>query len=115
MERDKYLTEAMGGCWHETRFTGDSIHIPLEEKCVKCGVVTAREGDFNRLDQDNNDFSTPDGFFKLWDWAINQKWWVWFWDEKFNTKEFDYQVVINHINPDNFANAIYDFLKEREE
>lgn len=58
-ERDKFLTKAMGECWHECDW-GQTI-------CKHCGRTNdPRYFDF---DQENRTFSTPDGFFKLWNWA----------------------------------------------
>ena len=50
------------------------------------------------------DFSTWEGFGKLWEWAIEQEWWYEFWIEQEWSKP----------NLKNFANAIYKFLKEKE-
>ena len=62
-ERDHFLTETMGGCWHQydpnkpviiLRFTG--------YRCKKCGEFFFT----------NNDFSTMEDFMKLLDWANDQ-------------------------------------------
>ncbi len=59
-ERDRFLTHAMGGCWHEdgggepvTMFTLKG-HI-----CSKCGLFYTTR----------NDFSTLEDFLKLYEWA----------------------------------------------
>jgi len=61
-DRDRFLTEAMGGCWHEdgggksvTKFTLKG-HV-----CSKCGLFYSAA----------NDFSTPEDFMKLHQWAKN--------------------------------------------
>ena len=93
-ERDKFLTEAMEECWHE--FIVDNSSIEWDERttfdeadaiCSKCNehCKTWREdrtgyailGDKHLVWQFPsyvyNNFSTPDGFFKLWDWVSNQE------------------------------------------
>jgi hypothetical protein len=62
-ERDHFLTETMGSCWHDydpnkpvkiMRFTG--------YRCKKCGEFFFT----------NNDFSTMEDFMKLLAWANDQ-------------------------------------------
>jgi hypothetical protein len=62
-ERDHFLTDTMGACWHEydphkpvrfLRFTG--------YQCKKCGNFFFA----------NNDFSTMEDFMKLLNWANEQ-------------------------------------------
>lgn len=115
MSRDKYLTEAMGLCWHEYN----------EDKwgCFKCGVnaymikghwlgTPKGHSIFKPI---NPDFSTWQGFGTLWEFAIKQEWW------------FQFKVRNNHIpnhklygfnldliNPDKFADALFSFLKEKD-
>lgn len=96
-ERDKRLTEAMGECWHEKK----PVLVP---QCIKCF----------KTDYVQNDFSTPDGFFKLWNWAQGQEWWRKFqhYHEGF-TVNVDYFFHEDIINPDRFADAVDKFLQER--
>ena len=104
-ERDKYLTEAMGECWHED--------FPV---CIKCGVIY----DITVWEEDRVDFSSAEGFFKLWSWVQVQSWF-----ESFMCKYGSVSYVTfsggkvdsmhlntNLINPDRFANTVYEFLKE---
>jgi hypothetical protein len=91
---------------------------------------------------DRPDFFTWPGFGKLWNWASGEKWWDEFWDEIFEKADEEYMEhtgslsrpqgrPINHsyfwqtylvgifkghclINPERFATAVYEFLKERE-
>ena len=50
----KRLVEAVGGCWHETgKITGDSLHIPLQGRCLKCGILLFTEG------KPENDITNP--------------------------------------------------------
>ena len=98
-ERNKYLTEAMGDCWHKwgmpDRFT---VH------CTKCKMNIGR----NMNMPTKNNFSSWEGFGKLFGWASKQDWW----EEPHN----DYYEVLpdKYIDPDKFANAIYRFLKYEE-
>lgn len=60
--RDKFLTACMNACWHEstggtvTRF-GSNGYI-----CARCGAFYTTQ----------NDFSMPEDFLKLYDWAMNK-------------------------------------------
>jgi hypothetical protein len=98
-DRDQFLTEAMGEVWHvvEEGFVegfGDTF------KC-SCGL----DGYPARMcRKKNKTFSTPDGFFKLWEWCENQTWWFEFWHDK---------AWIELVrNPDKFADAIYDYIQK---
>jgi hypothetical protein len=61
-ERDRFLTHAMGGCWHEH---GDGKPVTMFNLkghiCAKCGLFYSSR----------NDFSTPEDFLKLYEWAKN--------------------------------------------
>lgn len=100
-ERDKFLTEQMGECWH-IGYLSVGCHDAI--RCDKCGW------DF----YDNNDFSTPDGFFKLWNWCQTQDWFEYlFWNRlhKFSPsygKIFDYDL----IQPERFAGIVYNFITD---
>ena len=59
--RDKFLTSCMGACWHESsgepvRRFGSNGYI-----CSKCGMFYSIQ----------NDFSMPEDFLKLFEWAKN--------------------------------------------
>lgn len=112
-ERDKRLTEAMGECWHEVKlpnFTGIG-HV----ECRKCGLVHNY-----LLDEDwHPDFSTWERFGKLFAWFIQQPW------KKELAKKIgtvicdcdecgDFDINVHWINPDRFADAVDEFLRERE-
>ena len=112
--RDKYLTEAMGECWHIFKlipYVGHQCINFAPIKCEKCGVKTISENENDKF----IDFSTWEGFGKLWEWAQQQEWW----------KEFSYQDSVrykmakydpyNIINPDRFSDALYTYLKERDD
>jgi hypothetical protein len=110
-ERDKFLTETMGECWHEwtpTLLLQD--YVTAKDTCKKCG---AESNWYKRSSKQPPhmciDFSTPDGFFKLWEWAQEQEWFNQIVDE--NTEL--YCELKSFINPDIFADAVYAFLKEQ--
>lgn len=113
--RDKFLTEAMGECWHE----------PYPETgytCKKCD----ESGYLNRLhcEELRLDLSTWQGFGKLWEWAQQQEWWDKFLFEQessYLSDSLGYPETYamrwmgeNLVNPDRFADAVYEYLKERE-
>lgn len=81
-ERDKYLTEAMGG----TYFNGSSkmIYRP--------------------------DFSTWHDFGNLWEWAQKQYWWKDF-IENLNITFIYTLIPTQFIHPSRFADAVYEYLK----
>ncbi len=107
-ERDKFLTEeVLNECWHEWGWQHDTPKGHY--KCILCHEI--------ELDKNNNDFSTPEGFFKLWNAAKEKDWWVAFWDSDYEDSDLiqpwpktDYMT--HYIHPDRFANAVYEFLKE---
>lgn len=96
MERDRYLTEAMGECWHEIN---NQQLLFSQRFCTKCGE--------NRPAK-NIDFSTWQGLGKLLPFA----------DEKIGFEHI--MIIFNNCWPfddgfcDRFANALYEFLKSRE-
>jgi len=98
-ERDKFLTLAIGECWHS---------LNEYARCSGCGrqFTIVRRGHHV-----NNNFSTPDGFFKLWDWAKKQEWWSVF--EGRVTVFFGGMAAV--ISQDRFASAVYEFLKSNGE
>jgi hypothetical protein len=62
-ERDHFLTETMGNCWHE--YDPDT---PAKNMCFT-GYTCKKCGDFFFT---NNDFSTMEDFMKLLSWANDQ-------------------------------------------
>ncbi len=107
-EINKYLTEAMGECWHEWIGTdGDATW----HRCIKCYL----EKHFYEHESPPPpvDFFTWEGFGKLWEWASKREWWTAFCVSKYMMCN-PFQVRLNKlIHPTNFANVIYKFLQER--
>lgn len=91
-ERDKFLTEAMGCPWHEV------VSINNFEVTCSCGMSAFMNP------CDNLNFSTWDGFGKLWEWAQKQGWWI-----KIMLR-FQDEGFYHYIQPDRFADAIYQKL-----
>lgn len=106
MERDKFLTEAMGECF----WLGHSC-----DKC--CNADGSIKPAISRKLQ-ANDFSTWPGFGKLFTWATQQLWW----DDFFCTAytgvycpcgDCDSTYInVDLVDPDRFANSIYEYLVE---
>jgi hypothetical protein len=56
-------------------------------------------------------------FFLLWEWAQEQEWWGEFMDVCWTDGEFagtETSFLSHYINPDRFANAVYEFLKDSQ-
>lgn len=58
------------------------------------------------------DFSTWFGFGELWEWSKEQDWCKEFRQIYLNKAASEGVIVAFLINPDRFANAVYEFLKE---
>lgn len=101
-KRDKYLTEAMGKCWHDWEF--EWIYSTRQSQCIQCDTIEY---------ENNNDFSTWDGFGKLYEWSVEQDWWYEFlfeWTDEIMPTTIPYKLVY----PNPFANSVYEFLRDRE-
>ena len=104
-EINKFLTEQLGGCWHETIGPYSSGYGWV---CKHC----------DRKFTTNNNFFTPEGFFKLWNWAIEQDWWhgqfePWLLCDWKNNKQYG-MVKSEIINPERFAKGVYELLEEHK-
>ena len=108
--RDKFIVEWFKECWHEEEFTFgkfDESGNLYTWKCKKC------ENRFNI----NRNLSTPDGFFWLWGKMSKRKDFPEFIEwclKKCNPTSFTPQseFLFWLINPDHFADAVYEFLKK---
>lgn len=110
-ERDRYLTEQMGECWHEW----EQVFKGGGSKCKTCGKYWPLPPDeeTRKIIQDCK-FSTWDGFGKLWEWAKHQKWWDCFFWQMDNKEPLQTEDIENLIHPGRFANAVYDYLKSKD-
>jgi len=115
-DRDKFLTETMGLCWHEQ---SEQFGV-----CGKCGNrlpglgITCPDGGSKIQIKRDFDFSTWHGFGMLWEWAIKQDWW--------RGKKDSLVVSMlcrsggvgdlldKYISPSRFADAIYEFLRKQK-
>lgn len=110
-KRDKFLIEQMGECWHEWYWFDHHRHV-----CKHC-EMRAEYSDYSELKikTTNPDFSTWEGFGKLWEWSQRQEW--------FEQLVYEAHQRIAHranqehlwlepwIQPDAFADSVYAFLK----
>jgi hypothetical protein len=97
-ERDKYLTEAMGECWHEANDLNT---------CVKCNYPWCAW----------LDYSTWEGFGKLKDFMCNLPDSERFFDsyiDELTQRADDVTETFRRLQPDHFADVVYEFLKERD-
>jgi len=110
-DRDKFLTEAMGECWHnEYRQIGQTFEDRYETfVCLSCNKASAYSPSLPR-----NNFSTWEGFGKLWEWAVKQEWWhnfqLHYLKGTFGVSPDFFRKRL--INPDKLANAIYEFIQD---
>ncbi len=105
-ERDKFLTEAMGMCWHEFGLcTSCQKGYSGEYRfhCIKCHLACGYCF--------YADFSTWPGFGLLWEWATKQDWFRHF--SIYIKVPPGFNVFSNYyIHPDRFADILYEFLKD---
>lgn len=112
-ERNKFLTEAMGECWHDMVYNQFGDRYSKLYRCTKC----SHQDNSITLD---NDFSTWEGFGKLWEWSQKQEWWTEF-VRKYGKLMCDCgcndgYMALHFITPTgtyNFPDTIYEYLKER--
>lgn len=119
-ERDKRLTEAMGECIHPKIILKKSVNASRRDwdryVCSKCfKEIDAEDTPFDDNDKPyfdlENDFSTGNGFIKLWEFCQKQEWWY-----DFLNKDqcFGFAISVSLIHPDRFSDAVYSYLKEKE-
>lgn len=118
-ERDKFLTEYLGYKWHETKFreydlTIDGCSGTFIEKTCTCGRHLSLGKKYNESDTSslcvnaNINFSTWNGFGLLFEYCKKQSYW-----EDFVDLHDDNSYDFDLINPNEFANAVYNYLKEQ--
>lgn len=99
-ERDKFLCEVIGGYWHY------SIYTVRGNEC-SCGKW------WSQCSKTQPDFSTWEGFGKLWEWSEKQEWWKEYSSMNMHDRKAYGVVPTRYINPDKFADAVYNFLKDK--
>jgi hypothetical protein len=97
---NKYLTEAMGECYHE-------VLVP-SYRCT-CGEDVLKAACFNLP---NSDFFTWAGFGKLWEFAQEQEWVYRALGADNAYCAFDTHVDMALIDPTILAVEIYNYLSE---
>lgn len=110
-EMDKFLTEAMGKCWHEVKQWSEVKDHRATSAICSCGKFLQGNGELKlHIIKNNIPFLTWKGFGALWEWAIGQEWWDKFLDW-YDTQSYSHFTL---INPERFAKAIYNYLNEKE-
>jgi hypothetical protein len=87
-ERDKFLTKALGYKIHD-----DNEVYPANESRLFAPL----------------DFSCWEGFGKLWEWTQQQEW-----RQDFCKTFYGHYDLLLLIQPDRFADAVYNYLQEKE-
>ena len=88
-----------GECWHDLEsIIPANIEIPYFHKCKKCGFLTD-----DCQEECNPQFLTPDGFFWLWERAIEK---IWFGEFLISLK----RDIIFYIRPARFTEALKEYL-----
>lgn len=107
--RDKFLTEAMGKCWHEKYEHFESTFEDRYDKykCKQCHRESSYTPHLPRMN-----FSTWKDFGNLYEWARKQSWWNQFAGNNLGTWSQNGKVVFiqeNFIQPDKFSDALYEW------
>jgi hypothetical protein len=117
IERDKFLIEMLGMCYHETTFREYDLEIEgitgtFIEKICSCGHRSSRGKKYTEEDTVpicfNIDFSRWDNFGKLWEFASKQEWWADM-HSCFNRMGFIGYVHESMIHPRKFADIVYEY------
>lgn len=109
----KFLTEAMGICWHEFKIKEQSATFgtQFEPNCFKCGESPAGVYNFT--------LDNWEGFGKLWTWATSQNWWneFMFYQNTYSDDHATCWISSNQIkgfvDPENFAKAVAHYLQKK--
>jgi hypothetical protein len=114
MTRDQFLTEkVLRECWHEWPTITQDLPSAYA-LCKKCYLLAHNGFTY----ESNNNFSTPEGFFKLWDYCKEQEWWKEFLSDYWHFTRIDHLIINNLIskliNPDTFANEIAQYRGWKE-
>jgi len=108
MMKDQFIFEKLEmGCWHDYEWIN---RVGVAWQC-RCGHEAYLPIDFLI----NPDFSTWEGFGKLWEAAKEKEWWkeflVWLRMCKFETKfHNEVEQIVEYIHPTRFRDELADFL-----
>ena len=117
LEINQLLHErVVGECWHDAdKRVGDSVHIPLQWFCTKCGDEVGYEGVYMPPLHPSYT-SSWEAYGRLLEVAMMKEWWKEF-AYDLNTDDFtyaDYQfkedIVLNTLRG---STALAEFVKER--
>ena len=126
MERDQWLTtHILCECWHEW----DHKNLPMqwfimghdypprpEYVCNNCGqIVYDQDKDKPKKLGKRVDFSTWTGFGLLWEESNKRGWWSQFIKEWWFCRFPGMDDLITHIEPNAYADALYQFGQEHPE
>ena len=115
-QRDKFLTEqVLGESVHVIDFISTDVQGGSGDGYYACSVCHKSFDNYRGHCPNANNFSTPEGFFKLWNAAKEKDWWYMF-VITFSPQYCDVAQtwLSEFIHPDRFAKALEAFLKERE-
>lgn len=110
----------MGECWHNAdKFVAATFEDREDYWYCRCGkLIEVGKKKPAQKDIYRPRLSTWEGFGKLWEWAQKQEWWRMFIIKQpySNATNQAKLVCINTtlIHPDHFADALYTFLKEKQ-
>lgn len=127
-DRDGFLTEAIGGKLIDCCVVDLDNEFDIDETCVRQDTndyplddcTYGKDGDKpedckywqKRIKGGGKEFSLWHYFGELWEWAKGQEWWEDFIIKKTHANAIFLERI---INPDNFADAIYEFLQEHND
>ena len=108
MDRNQFLTEKMGLKYHKViREFNEFGYLTYE---CSCGLTYS----WHQQCGENINFSTWEGFGKLWEWCLKQEWWddFVFTNASGYAPHAKYQWYLSQhiIHPDRFADAVAKFL-----
>ena len=111
-DRDQFLTEAMGECWHEP---GEQIIT-----CGKCGEIlrglaVGRPGGGSKIAIERKyNFDDWTGFGALWEWAQEQDRLVGLEIGLIHQDSSYVFIPQKLIHPSRFADVVYQFLRVKK-
>jgi hypothetical protein len=111
-ERDKFIIEAMGLVYHDWKYTNWGSWY-----CATCDIERADDS-YEQVYHQNYDFSTWHGFGNLKKLMCDYRDCELFFDMYLDTiadRAEGVTETFRRIQPDDFANKVYEFLKERED
>lgn len=109
MDKDKYIAERLGLCWHDPVFTSMGSNS-IKHRCVRCHEIVPYVGY-------NPDFSTPAGTVLLLGLMMKRDDWGgdFGFQQIIGGPEYD-KIDVSYITkPGTLRDAVYEFLRGREQ